>query len=138
MASTEERMKILKMVEEGKLSVEDGAKLLAALSGGNGSSASAGASASASQASYANVKSPSGAKWFRIRVTDMATGRPKVNVNLPIGLVSVGAKIAGKFAPEAEALEVAQIIEAIRSGAQGKIIDVMDEEDGEHVEIYVE
>jgi len=137
MASSEERMKILKMVEEGKISAEEGAKLLAALSAANGNGASAGASTSA-QSSYTNIKSSSGAKWFRIRVTDMATGRPKVNVNLPIGLVSVGAKIAGKFAPEADMIEVNQIIEAIRSGAQGKIIDVMDEEDGEHVEIYVE
>ncbi len=132
MATVEERMKILKMVEEGKLSVEDGAKLLAALSGGNG------ASAPAPQASYASIKSPSGAKWFRIRVTDMTTGRAKVNVNLPIGLVNVGVKIAGKFAPETDTLEVQQIIEAIKSGAQGKIIDVMDDDDGEHVEIYVE
>jgi hypothetical protein len=134
MASSEERMKILKMVEEGKLSVEDGAKLLAALSGGNGASAGV----PAAQASFTNVKSPTGAKWFRIRVTDMATGRAKVNVNLPIGLVNVGVKIAGKFAPETDTLEVQQIIEAIRSGAQGKIIDVMDDDDGEHVEIYVE
>lgn len=132
MATTEERMKILKMVEEGKLTVEDGAKLLAALSSGNG------ASTSSSQANITNLKSPSGAKWFRIRVTDMATGRAKVNVNLPIGLVNVGVKIAGKFAPETDTLEVQQIVEAIRSGAQGKIIDVMDDEDGEHVEIYVE
>jgi hypothetical protein len=135
MASSEERMKILKMVEEGKISVEDGAKLLAALgSNGNG----AGAGASAAQAGFTHIKSPTGAKWFRIRVTDMATGKAKVNVNLPIGLVSVGVKIAGKFAPETDTLEVQQIIEAIRSGAQGKIIDVMDEDDGEHVEIYVE
>jgi len=34
MATTEERMKILKMVEEGKVSAEDGAKLLAALNEG--------------------------------------------------------------------------------------------------------
>ena len=32
MASSEERMKILKMIEEGKLSAEEGTKLLAALS----------------------------------------------------------------------------------------------------------
>ncbi len=71
-------------------------------------------------------------------MTDLATGKPKVNVNLPIGLVNVGAKIAARFAPEAESLEINQIVEAIQSGAQGKIIEVMDEEDGEHVEIYVE
>ena len=32
MATTEERMKILKMIDEGKISAEEGAKLLSALS----------------------------------------------------------------------------------------------------------
>jgi hypothetical protein len=109
MATTEERLKILKMVEEGKISPEEGAKLLAALSesAGNKSGSSAGATSS-----YANVRSAGGARWLRVRVTDIATGKQKVSVNLPIGLV--------------------------KSGAQGKIIDVTDDEDGEHVEIYVE
>lgn len=133
MATTEERMQILKMVEEGKVSAEDGAKLLAALSSANGGSGGAQTSAA-----YANIRSGSGAKWLRIRVTDAGTGRQKVNVNLPIALVSVGTKIAARFAPEAESLEINQIVEAIKAGAQGKIIDVMDDEDGEHVEIYVE
>lgn len=136
MPSSEERMMILKMVEEGNVSAADGAKLLAALNTidtGNGN-----ASAGAAQSTYTNVRSSSGAKWLRIRVTDLASGKQKVSVNLPIGLVSVGAKIAAKFAPEAENLEVDQIIEAIKSGAQGKIIDVSDDEDGEHVEIFVE
>ena len=34
MATSEERMKILQMVQEGKISADDGAKLLAALSEG--------------------------------------------------------------------------------------------------------
>jgi hypothetical protein len=133
MATTEERMQILKMVEEGKISAEDGAKLLSALSGTNGNAGGAQTSSA-----YANIRSGSGARWLRIRVTDMGSGRQKVSVNLPISLVSVGTKIAAKFAPEAESLEINQIVEAIKSGAQGKIIDVMDDEDGEHVEIYVE
>lgn len=133
MATTEERMQILKMVEEGKISAEEGAKLLAALTNANGGSGGAQTSAA-----YTNIRSGSGAKWLRIRVTDAGTGRQKVNVNLPIALVSVGTKIAAKFAPEAESLEINQIVEAIKAGAQGKIIDVMDDEDGEHVEIYVE
>jgi hypothetical protein len=131
MATTEERLQILKMVEEGKISAEDGAKLLAALSGGNGNSAPP-------PPPSMNIKSGSGAKWLRIRVTDAGTGKQKVSVNLPIGLVSVGTKIAARFAPEARDLELDQIVEAIKAGAQGKIIDVMDDEDGEHVEIYVE
>ena len=35
MATTEERMKILKMIEEGKVSAEEGAKLLSALASAN-------------------------------------------------------------------------------------------------------
>ncbi len=32
----------------------------------------------------------------------------------------------------------AQLVEALNAGAEGKIIDVYDEEDGEHVEIFIE
>jgi len=131
MATTEERMKILKMVEEGKLSAEDGAKLLTALS-----QVSAAAHGTATSTTSAKGSGPI-ARWLRIRVTDMS-GRQKVNVNLPIGLVNVGAKIASKFAPEADMLEWHQIIDAINSGAHGKIIEVHDNDDGEHVEIFVE
>ena len=35
MATSDERMKILKMIDEGKISAEEGAKLLAALSSGS-------------------------------------------------------------------------------------------------------
>jgi hypothetical protein len=46
--------------------------------------------------------------------------------------------MGAKFAPEVEGLDVQQIADAVNSGMTGKIIDVTDEEDGEHVEIYVE
>ena len=125
MASVEERMKILKMIEEGKLSAEEGTKLLAAL----------------------NVKRPTsirpsgmpgGAKWLRIRVTDTRTGRSKASVQIPIALVDAGLKIGAHFAPEVDGVDMSNVMEALRSGVTGKIIDVTDEEDGEHVEIYVE
>ena len=124
MASVEERMKILKMIEEGKLSAEEGTKLLAAL----------------------NVKRPlsprppgvpGGAKWLRIRVTDTRTGRSKASVQIPIALVDAGLKIGAHFAPEVDGVDMSNVMEALRSGVTGKIIDVTDEEDGEHVEIYV-
>jgi len=125
MASVEERMKILKMIEEGKLSAEEGTKLLAAL----------------------NVKRPlsprapgmpGSAKWLRIRVTDTRTGRSKASVQIPLALVDAGLKIGAHFAPEVEGVDMSNVLEALRSGVTGKIIDVTDDEDGEHVEIYVE
>ena len=128
MATTEERLKILKMIEEGKISAEDGAKLLAALSAGP---RQAGAPAVTQMASSA-------ARYLRVRVTDTLTGKAKVNINLPISLVNVGMKIGARFAPELGEDDAAAIVEAIRSNAMGKIIDVEDETDGEHVEIFIE
>jgi hypothetical protein len=126
MANTEERMKILKMIEEGKISAEDGAKLLAALSEGRRSGAG-------------GVSRSAGAgRWLRVRVTDIATGRSKASVQIPLGLIDAGLKIGAHFAPEVEGVDMSSVMDALRAGVTGKIIDVTDDEDGEHVEIYVE
>jgi hypothetical protein len=127
MATVEERMKILKMVEEGKVSAEDGAKLLAALS------------ESRKAPPPPNVPVVGGeARWFRVRVTDLHTGKTKVNVNIPMGLVQVGIKMGARFAPGLENEQMEAIAEALRSGMVGKIVEATDEEDGELVEIFVE
>ncbi len=127
MATTEERMKILKMIEDGKVSPEDGAKLLAALSETRHGASAAGSSRTAS----AN-------HWLRIRVTDIITGRSKASVQIPLGLIDAGMTIGAHFAPEVEGVDMSNVMDAIRSGTTGKIIDVIDDEDGEHVEIYVD
>ncbi|MFO7623303.1 MAG: hypothetical protein R6V73_03055, partial [Anaerolineales bacterium] len=76
--------------------------------------------------------------WLRVRVTDVLTGRAKVNVNLPLGLIDAGLKIGAQYAPQLEGFDVENLISQVKSGASGKIIDVIDEEDGEHVEIFIE
>ena len=126
MASSEERMKILKMIEEGKLSAEEGTRLLSALGGGNRPAGAAGGLAA------------SGAKWLRVRVTEVASGRSKATVQIPIALIDAGMKIGAHFAPEIDGVDMSQLMDALRAGMTGKIIDVTDDEDGEHVEIFVE
>jgi hypothetical protein len=126
MATIEERMRVLKMIEEGKISAEEGARLLAALAD------------SRRTPNIAMQASGEGARWFRVRVTDLRTGKPKVNVNIPMGLVNVGIKMGARFAPGLEAEQMEALAEALRTGATGKIVDVTDEESGEHVEIFVE
>jgi hypothetical protein len=123
MAITEERMKILKMIEEGKLSAEEGAKLLSALASAN---------------RPLGGLSATGAKWLRVRVTEVATGRSKATVQIPISLMEAGMKIGAHFAPEIDGVNMDELMNALRSGMTGKIIDVTDDEDGEHVEIFVE
>jgi len=126
MASSEERMKILKMIEEGKLSAEEGTKLLAALSDKR------------MPTPPRPPGMPGGPRWLRIRVTDIRSGRSKASVQIPLALVDAGMKIGAHFAPEVQGVDMSNVMEALRSGVTGKIIDVTDEEDGEHVEIYVE
>ena len=121
MSSDEERLQILKMIEGGQITAAEGAKLLDALE-------------APSRGEGRREGSP---RWFRVRVTDLNTGKHKVNINLPMKLLDLGAKIGGKFAAPAD-LDVEEIVRAIKDGAQGKIIDVEDREDGERVEVYVE
>jgi hypothetical protein len=127
MATTEERLQILKMIEEGKISAAEGAELLRALD---------------TKSDRPNppepMKGASSPRWFRVRVTDVQSGRNKVNINIPMGLVSVGIKMGARFAPEIEGERLESILEAVRSGQLGKVMDITDEEDGERVEIFVE
>jgi hypothetical protein len=127
MTTTEERMQILSMVAEGKITAEEGAKLLAALE-----------SEKKAKPVGRAAEGPSAPRWFRVRVTDLHTGKAKVSVNLPFGLVDVGMRMGARFAPELESIDLAEIIEQVKAGGQGKMVEVEDEEDGERVEIYIE
>ena len=129
MASSEERMKILKMIEDGKLSAEEGTKLLAALSEKR---------VPGPPRPPGPPGMPGGPRWLRIRVTDVRTGRSKASVQIPLALVDAGMKIGAHFAPEVEGVDMSNVMDAVRTGMTGKLIDVTDDEDGEHVEIYVE
>lgn len=127
MATAEERMQILRMIENRQISAEEGARLLSALE---------------DKAGPEVPPPPSPAtrgRWLRVRVTDLRTGKRKVNVNIPLSLVDVGLKMGAKFSPVGmEGLDINQIMTAVKAGGMGKIADVEDERDGEHVEIYVE
>jgi hypothetical protein len=123
MVTSEERMKILKMVEDGKISAEDAAQLLKALS---------------KQERRRTPPSESDARWLRVRITDLDSDRASVNVNLPINMVNVGLKMGARFIPEFEGLDLEELAEALRQGLTGKIVDVVDEEDRQHVEVYIE
>ncbi len=128
MTSVEERMKILKMIEEGKISAEEGTKLLAALAEGRHGSLTP---------PFPSGR-PGAPRTLRVRVTDTVTGRSKASVQIPLALVDAGMKIGAHFAPEVEGVDMTNVMDALRSGMVGKIIDVVDDEDGEHVEIFIE
>lgn len=131
MPTSEERMRVLRMIEEGKISAEEGTLLLKAI---EKSSKKQTRRPSAPQPPTAGEN---GGRWMRLRVSDTGSGRTKVNMTLPLGLVSMGLQVGARFVPEVNNLDVTQIREALRSGVPGKILEVMDD-DGELVEIFVE
>lgn len=125
MSLREERMRILEMVAQGKITAEEGALLLEALQAGERRRAAREAEAVS-------------ARWFRVRVTDVATGRDRVNINIPLAVVDAGLKVGARFVDELEGVRLEQIAAAVRSGRTGKILEVEDVEQGERVEIFVE
>jgi hypothetical protein len=125
MSINDERMKILRMIEDGKITAEEGAKLLAALSEGQSGS------------SGPTNRAASGL-MLRIRVTDVNSNRTKANVQLPLSMIDAGMKIGARFIPEVEGVDMSNVMNAVRSGVTGKIVDMTDEIGGEHVEIFIE
>ena len=122
MATSEERMQILKMVADEKITAAEGAKLLKALEEGS---------------RHKPAPSPE-PRWFKVRITDLTTGKDKVNISIPMGLVNAGIKMGARFAPEVEGVNYEEVVAAIKGGVHGRIVDMTDEAEGERVVIYVE
>lgn len=156
-----ERKEVLDMLAAGKITAAEAAELLSSLSKGAQPAAEALKEKSPERGSVedevfvldetaawkpvekpypSDIVTSNGDKprWLRIRVRDMATGRNKVTVNLPLRLVSFGLGVANRFGADMNGVEVGEILEAIKQGEKGILVDVEDEEDGEHVQIYLE
>jgi len=125
MAISDERRKVLQMVEEGKLSPEDGARLLAALGQGE--------EPEAEPAPSTPVDDANG-RTLRVRVSNVITGKQKVAVNIPLGLVDFGLR----FVPSNDKFDAEALRRAIQSGMTGRIVEVTDDEKGERVEVFIE
>lgn len=138
MATTEERMKILQMVSEGKITPEEAAQLLEAINDAPPTPPKRPSAAFNAATASAPAQLGRRPRWLRVRVTDTDSGRPRVNVRLPISMVSMGLKMGSRFAPQVEGLDADQLMSIIESGEMGQIVDVYDEEDGEHVEVFLE
>ena len=128
MPSSEERMRILKMIQDGVISAEDGIRLLDSIE---------------QSVKRGPEKTPSEeggrvARFFRVRVTDTNTGKARVNVRLPISVLSAGMKMGARFSTEIQGLDPNDLMQFVREGTIGKIVDVYDEKDGEHVEVFLE
>ncbi len=131
----EEKVRILKLVEEGKISAEEAARLLGAVE---------------------EPPRPGGkARWLKVRVYEGDREEPRVRVNLPLSLIKLGVKVGGKFAismpdkakeklkekgidlSSLDALDkVEELLGELAEEGPFKLVDV--EEGKERVEVYLE
>lgn len=123
MSDAEERMRILKMIEGGQLSAEDGSRLLEALD---------------EERPGEIARERQRPRTLRIRITDVGRGRSKVEVRIPTSLIDVGLKMGARLAPRVEAQQLVEIMRAIERGATGRVFEMQDLDQGERIEVYVE
>lgn len=126
---SEERMQVLKMLEEGKINAEEAEKLLNEIGSGTA----------------LQGQTPVKSKMIRIRVFEGSLEKPKVRVSIPISL----AKFAMNFVPNEQKakindlhIDIDEIIRQVEEGAEGHLVDVedVDDETGKptKVEIWVD
>lgn len=141
--SSEKRQEILRLLAEGKIDATEAAELLsttdrpepeATADPGAVKITKADLSASASSS---EVSASDGPTWLHVRVSDLTTGKGKVTVNIPLRLLKAGLTIGSRFAPELQGMEWSDITTMLES-EKGVLVDVQDDEDGEHVQIYVD
>ena len=119
--SSEERLRVLEMVAEGRLSATEADELLAALEP---------PTPPAARGPFAPLPSRSTGppqRYLAIRVTD--GGEPKVNVRIPLGLARGAAKWLGNLAEQYQSsdLNVKELIESLGDApADGTVIDIQD------------
>jgi hypothetical protein len=81
------------------------------------------------------------ARYLRVKVVDNTKdGRPAVNINVPIGVVKWGMKLAQTFSPEVKDanLDWDSITAMIQDGARGEIVHVENEAEHKTIDVWVE
>jgi hypothetical protein len=127
--TNEERIDILQMVENGEVSVADAIGLI---------SSPPAEQVDQAKATVPAAKPTSSQRWLRVRVTNLETGRRKVSVNLPLGLMKWGLSLGTHFAPELDGIDFDELVTDIDQYAEGFLVEVEDADDNERVEVYIE
>ena len=123
----DERLQILNLIQSGQITADEGARLLKALMERE----------TESPAEEPEAESPGKrTRWVRIRVSNLKTGQQKVDMRMPWNLMSVGLDMGAHFSRREVGMD--ELAEIVQSGAEGKIVDMLDEEENERIEIIVE
>ena len=142
----EDRLEILRLVENGIMSVEEASRMLEVLDRADrivadpiGFAFGATEPISGQKPPFAPPMPPAARRFgpaprnVRIRISDEE--KVQLNLVIPFGLIDSGLKLAKRFAPES-LLDSRDIRTSIEEGFVGPLLDIND--DGQHVEILIE
>ncbi len=134
---SEERLEILRLVENQTVTAEEAGRLLEALDRSDRDRQPQAATAPFAPIPPSPPEPPAGPTGgsVRIRITDVTSGKAKINLVLPSRLVDSGIKLAKRIAPE-HMLDGREIRRSIEEGYWGPLLDITD--DNQRVEIIVE
>ena len=121
--STDERNRILEMIELGQITAAHAAQLLDTL-------------VPESEQSQGQMQN----RTVRIWMTDMSTNRRKMNVTatMPIYLISTSLRLLARLVSQLNDGTIQNVIRALEKGTTGRLLDLQDLEEGKRLEIYVE
>ncbi len=78
-------------------------------------------------------------RWLRVHISELDTGRNRVKINVPLGLVRLGMKIGARFTDELNEDVIGDVLHVLESeDIDGTLVEVEDVEDNERVHVFVE
>jgi hypothetical protein len=129
---TDDKLRILQMLEKGTINASEAADLLNTLDTVTEDN-------SISHPEEQNVR----AKWMKIEITDINSGKKRVNLRVPLAILRIAGKSGRIFTKYLDndtqtLLDEDAISDFINEGQKGVIVDVIDEDDGEKVLITLD
>jgi hypothetical protein len=134
------RKEILELLGQGKITADEAAKLLADAANPVEETAVPPQSLKIEVEEEPVKKTYNGSSpsWFKVRVSNLETGKNKVSVNIPVRMLKFGMKIGKKFTSELDDLNWDDITGMVNDMQIGMLVEVQDEDSNEHVQVYLE
>lgn len=77
-------------------------------------------------------------KWFRIQITNDATGKSKASVSIPLDFLNWGLMLASRFVPELQGMQAKDLAGMMSEIGDGTLVEIKNDEKQESIKIFVE
>jgi hypothetical protein len=131
------RQEILDLLAKGKINADEAADLLSDIKVEAPAPPEAPEPIAVKAAPEVVVKGKKPA-WFHVRVSDLETGKSKVNVNIPLRMLNFGLKVGRRFSPELDGFDYDELTGLMNEMGGGMLVEVEDQESNEHVQVFVD